>query len=602
MSNEVKHTLNQFILGVVFLPYFFLWVNWFTSFLSHQTFYNSNDMWDQPCFFVNHHPLPIEVCWPFIIPYIILFFFRDTKIVYPVNKVLISGCAAIALLYPFYDYYYWSSFFWWFVLTFTALGCLYCGDFHFPLWKSKKIDVGEYPLTVDPKRRIGFSTASLHENVQIVGGTGTGKTHYVIKPFIEQTIRQGLGCFIYDVKGNMDKDVAYYASFARREYLHFNLVEPQKSHTYNPLYGNNPDAIANRVYTALYYKVNNGETYYHDLAEAFLRNLIGLLMMEIKTLTFQDLLSATQEADTFKTISLFCAKYPNNGYADYFRDVWLNKSPKERRMELSGLVNKLQRFCTSEWSFLLNVRDPDIQMEKVLSENQVLLFSPDSARYLEDAKALSILAMMDMSEQLSKRYRTGDLKPFRVFLDEFYNLAYPRFIDFINKCREAKINLFLAHQSLGDLRGVSVEFLEQVMNTASNKIILRVNDPDTAESFSRQFGTELDKNHRVESFQSDGTAAGYSKAPVEMFRFHPNLIKELQAGHAIIKEVVSRGVIVYKTALRFATQAPEHFNPSSNLKPLKYRSGEVETSLLEIIKPVNEGPKGLKKSFSLGVE
>jgi type IV secretory pathway TraG/TraD family ATPase VirD4 len=557
-------------------------------------------MWDHHYFFVNHLHFPIVACWPFIIPYIILCFFRHTENVYPVNKLLISGCAAEALLYPFYDYYDWSFFIWWFVLTFMALGCLYCKDFNLPQWK--KDEFGEYPLFVGPKQKNWFSTASLHENVQIVGGTGTGKTHYVIKPFIEQTVLQGLGCFIYDAKSNMVRDVAHYSNCAQRDYLHFNLVNPKQSHTYNPLFGDNPDAIANRVHAALYYERNSGETYYQDLAAAFLRNLVGLLMMEIKTLTFQDLLSATQEADTFKTISLFCAKYPNNGYANYFRDVWLGKSPKERRMELSGLVNKLQRFCTSEWSFLLNVRDPDIQMEKVMSEGQILLFSPDSARYLEDAKALSILAMMDMSEQLSHRYRRSGLKPFRVFLDEFYNLAYPRFIDFINKCREAKVNLFLAHQSMGDLSGVSPEFQEQVMNTASNKIVLRVNDPDTAESFARQFGTELDKNHRVESFQSDGTPAGYSMAPVEMFRFHPNLIKELKVGQAIVKIVGASGVTIFQTQLRFATQAPGLFEPELYLKPLKYRSGEIETSLPEIIKPVNEGSRGLKKSFSLGVE
>ena len=111
--------------------------------------------------------------------------------------------------------------------------------------------------------------------------------------------------------------------------------------------------------------------------------------------------------------------------------------------------------------------------------------------------------MMDLSEQLADRYRETPEKPFRVFLDEFYNLAYPRFIDFINKCREAQVNLFLAHQSMGDLRGVSPEFQEQVMNTASNKIVLRVNDPDTAESFARQFGTERDQETRVDFATTD---------------------------------------------------------------------------------------------------
>ena len=175
----------------------------------------------------------------------------------------------------------------------------------------------------------------------------------------------------------------------------------------------------------------------------------------------------------------------------------LAKPAKQRQEELSGLVNKLQRFCNSEWSHLLNVKNPDVIMKEVVKNHGIFLFSPDAALYPDDAKPLAILAMMDLSEQVAARYESKPEKPFRVFLDEFYNLAYPRFIDFINKCREAEVNLFLAHQSLGDLRGVSYEFQEQVMNTARNKIVLGVDDPETAEHFARQFGTEEDKDYKV---------------------------------------------------------------------------------------------------------
>ncbi len=161
-------------------------------------------------------------------------------------------------------------------------------------------------------------------------------------------------------------------------------------------------------------------------------------------------------------------------------------------------------------------------------------------------------------------------------------MAYPRFIDFINKCREAQVNLFLAHQSLGDLKGVSPEFQEQVMNTASNKIILRVNDPDTAESFARQFGTELDQEARVTSYKADHTVAGYSVPITEKFRFHPNRIKELKTGQAIVKVVAEGGVYVFQSDLRSATTAPEGFNPESVLGPRQYREKKNESSLVII--------------------
>ena len=596
MSDENKNSINQLFLALSAPPYILLILNFLHPFLNYVAIFN-----DRPLHmdFENQHYLGLWI-WLFLIPYIICYIYpNEEKEIFPITQLAACGSAAIALLSPFFSVFDPLFFFMVFLLTSGAMFGLY--------WKNREkeeeeVDFGRFPLSVDPKGDFGFPTSSLHENVQIVGGTGTGKTHYVIKPFIEQTIKQHLGCFIYDVKSNMGKDVAYYADLANRKYLHFNLSDPLYSHTYNPLYGDNPGAIASRVYHALYYDTSNTERYYVDVAEAFLKNLVGLLMKEIQILTFQDLLTATQEADTFKTISRLCAKYPVTPYASYFREQWLGKSPKDRRMELSGLVNKLQRFCTSEWSFLVNARDPDIKMKRVLESREILLFSPDSARYPEDAKALSILAMMDMAEQLADRYREKPESPFRVFLDEFYNLAYPRFIDFINKCREAEVNLFLAHQSLGDLRGVSQEFLEQVMNTANNKILLRVNDPNTAEHFARQFGTEQDRNYKVESYSPNGQVAGYTKPQVEKFRFHPNQIKELKVGHAIIKIVGSFGVSILESKLRMATNAPVDFNTHLNLKPFNHRSMENESSLPEFNKEVGGSQEKVKSMGGIALE
>lgn len=520
----------------------------------------------------------------FLIPYPLLYLNRNNENVDIFSKLAICGSGAIALLDPITREYGWPYVVAFLIVTGAALLGLYW-NFTIP----EKGSTDPYPLAVDPSGRKGFQTDSLHMNVQIVGGTGTGKTHFVIKPFIEQTIRQDLGCFIYDVKGNMARDVAFYSkqcpSKYRKAFYHFNVVNPRRSHTYNPLYGANADAIANRVFTALYYDTRNTEPYYVELGKAFLHNLIGLLKKEIKTLTFLDLLLATEEAETFRTIQWFCAKHPETPYARYFKHQWLTKPSKQRQEELSGLVTKLQRFCNSEWSHLLNVKNPNIKMEEVVRRHEVIVFAPDAARYPDDAKPLAILAMMDLSEQVAARYGEKPEKPFRVFLDEFYNLAYPRFIDFINKCREAEVNLFLAHQSLGDLRGVSQEFQEQVMNTARNKIVLGVDDPETAEHFARQFGTEEDRDYKVESYKSDGTMAGYSKPKVEKFRFHPNLIKNLRVGEAIVKVVGRGGVKVFPTALKPATKVPDDFSVEGGFSSIGRRVEENESSLAEVMQP-----------------
>jgi len=41
-------------------------------------------------------------------------------------------------------------------------------------------------------------------------------------------------------------------------------------------------------------------------------------------------------------------------------------------------------------------------MEDMVENDRIFLFTPDAARYPDDAKPLSILAMMDLSEQVPK--------------------------------------------------------------------------------------------------------------------------------------------------------------------------------------------------------
>ena len=574
-------------------PYLFIFFNIIRPYIGLTQF----DQFPREVEFENTLHLGPFPFWIFPICYGVLFYFRNEENIYWITKLAVCGSAVIGLLDPVTQGYNLPVFISYALLTGGAMYALYIKE-----GERKKTDFGKFPLVLDKKGKVGIPTKTLHENVQVVGGTGTGKTHYVIKPFIQKTIEQGLGCFILDIKTNMQRDVAYYATKANnRRIKHFTLADPKHCHTYNPLYGDNPDAIANRVFTALYYNTKNTEPYYVELADAFLHNLIGLLKQSIKTLTFQDLLTATQEVDTFRHIARFCAMYPETTYARYFRDQWLGKSPKDRRTELSGLINKLQRFCNSEWAYLLNTVKPDVRMRDVVNQSQIFLFSPDAARYPEDAKPLCIMAMMDMAEQLADRYRETPREPFRVFLDEFYNLAYPKFIDFINKCREAQVNLFLAHQSMGDLRGVSSEFLEQVMNTASNKIVLRVNDPDTAEIFARQFGTEQDKDYKVESYGADGKMSGFSKPQVEKFRFHPNRIKELKVGQAIVRLVGDHGVHIFQTNLKPAETAPKDFYPLNALDYKPSREPKNESSLPDILggegTPKGKGPNKPKDTL-----
>ncbi|WP_158244687.1 TraM recognition domain-containing protein, partial [Pseudomonas sp. MPBD4-3] len=51
------------------------------------------------------------------------------------------------------------------------------------------------------------------------------------------------------------------------------------------------------------------------------------------------------------------------------------------------------------------------------------------------------------------------------------------------------IGVVFAHQSLGDLEKVSPDFKQIVLTNTNIKIIMRSNDPDSAEHFAKTIGT-----------------------------------------------------------------------------------------------------------------
>ena len=86
---------------------------------------------------------------------------------------------------------------------------------------------------------------------------------------------------------------------------------------------------------------------------------------------------------------------------------------------------------------------------------------------------------------------TEEAKLVPIYLDEFASFACPEFADLISKARSAGFALHFSHQSIGDLTEVSPGFLSRITDNSGTKIVLRINDPDSAEYFARTFGTRL---------------------------------------------------------------------------------------------------------------
>jgi type IV secretory pathway TraG/TraD family ATPase VirD4 len=174
----------------------------------------------------------------------------------------------------------------------------------------------------------------------------------------------------------------------------------------------------------------------------------------------------------------------------------------------------------------------------------------------------------------------GDLRFFSCYLDDFQDYIYRGFGSLLNKSRSANVGIVFSHQALGDLDKVSEDFRNVVLTNTNIKIVMRNNDPETCEYFAKSFGTERSekKTERRKASPLGETRTGDgSVREVEQYVYHPNEIRRLGTGEAVVAIPHPRGVKMAK--IKFARR------PDLPAIPLPTIPKEIPNSAREVIPP-----------------
>ena len=141
----------------------------------------------------------------------------------------------------------------------------------------------------------------------------------------------------------------------------------------------------------------------------------------------------------------------------------------------------------------------------------------------------------------------GEKDPLCVYIDEFQAFGTKNFLNALARGRSAGLCITIAHQSIGDLKAVSPEFAQQVIDLTNTKIFLRVNDPETASLFSDSLGTyetvEITKQIQLGGALNRKSKLMGSQKLIEKYRIHPSEIQDLKTGEAVVKTPREHGKI-----------------------------------------------------------
>ena len=209
-----------------------------------------------------------------------------------------------------------------------------------------------------------------------------------------------------------------------------------------------------------------------------------------------------------------------------------------------------------------------------MKESELVYFQLPVLKAAFLGKATGKLVLQCLQSAVANRHKTGDKehKFFSVYLDDFTEYLYPGFVSLLNKSRSANVGVVFAHQALGDIKALGDDVATSILTNSNLKIIMRGNDPDSAEYFAKVIGTKesvkMTESAEQGMWGHNKTGQG-SLREVEEFIVHPNVIKRnLGVGEALVIIPHPMGTKTVKIKFEMLPKLPSVKMPKPLEKPV----------------------------------
>lgn len=412
-----------------------------------------------------------------------------------------------------------------------------------PLWSNghDNIEVGKTSDGIN----LFLSDKARCSHVQVIGTTGSGKSHSIVVPWTVRDLQRGYSSVIIDGKGSKDLPYEVFSILDRAKItcgkIHFDLGDIENSIKINPLMHGSPQQITDRIFSSFEFL----DPYYRSIQYDICGYLVLLIQKTGEVVTFS-LLHELLTNDL--SLTNFISKLKDGTLKANLKN-YLREPIKERKNKLSGLVSQMSPFAVGEVASIVNGTSSELK-NLLLSNSgcKCLIFSIPTLKYQKLGHQLGKLILQELSWCVGKR-ESMEAKSFvSVFLDEFSEFSYEEFISVLNKARSAKVGLHLCHQAISDLTKVSDSFARGINTNTNIKCVLGLNDPETADFYARHFGTKSSEKlteqvRETGWFKKKEETGRGSMREVEEYKVHPNILKGLYEGDGVLHLPTRNGLV-----------------------------------------------------------
>ena len=395
---------------------------------------------------------------------------------------------------------------------------------------------GQVMLGVDPARRpVRLSAQQLAAHGVILGATGSGKSTSLLSILCQQ-VGQGAPVIAIDLKGSLQFASALETA-AKRAGRPFRVWRPEGPAHWNPLAYGDATELKDKLISAEKFT----EPHYQRAAERYLQTTLQVLQAAApdRPITLATVVGAL-EVDTLKKLLVHCPKELMARVGPYISQ--LNRDQQSAALGIQSRLAVISESAVGAW---LQPGPEQIDLRHTLTGgNEVVLFSLNASRYGKLSAQIAAMVVQDIIAIAGHRLETRRRDLALVAVDEFSALEADNILNLLARAREAGISILLSTQEMADLERLATGFRDQVLGNSGFLLAHRQNVPDSAELIAKMIGTRTVWQHTYQTEASllsrmltgdpaRKTGRGTRKA-VEEFQIHPNTIKSLSTGQAVL--------------------------------------------------------------------
>lgn len=418
-------------------------------------------------------------------------------------------------------------------------------------------------------RQVMLSDRELAAHALIVGASGAGKSTTLLRVLTDH-VRRGRPVVAIDMKGSpaFAAELEAAARAAGRPFRLWTLDGPT---VWNPLRNGNATELKDKLIATERFT----EPHYQRAAERYVQ--AALTALRTVSPGSAPTLDQVVELMEPRRLGALAGRLPGSD-AQRLRDYLASLTP-DQLSAVRGLGTRLALLSeSSSGPFLSPGRGSrqEIDLRGALDGDEVVLFSLNSSRYGRLAAQVGTLVVQDLTAAAGDRLERGPEAPSRqaaVGVDEFSALGADNVLHLLARGREAGLPVLLATQELTDLERAAPGLRDQVLGIVGVKIAHRQDVPASAQTFAQLAGTETvwESTHQLGSslFGSYATGRGTSRE-VERFLAHPNEIKRLETGEAVVISKLPRTSV---RTVRVTPPPPQRSGPRGSTTRRGERSG-----------------------------